>query len=189
MKNSISLMVERARGGDEQACAQLIMHKRSDILSLATKIMGNKHDGEDAAQEVSLIIRAQIKSLKSSDSFDSWVSRITYRVCFALKKKSKVSFSDITNEYDNHSLTEWRVDMLPLNSVIDDENKMIVDEYLDVLNEKQKHCVELFYYEGHSYAEISNLLGISKKELANVLDRARKKLRTLMDKERVYSAA
>ena len=61
-----------------------------------------------------------------------------------------------------------------------DELKKILVEALDLLTEKERKVIVLYYYEELTLKEISNILGVSESRISQLHTRALQKMRGKM---------
>ena len=57
------------------------------------------------------------------------------------------------------------------------ERRTILEEVLGTLKPDQRKCLELHYLDGHTHAEIANLLGLPQDTVSSILRRAKEKLK------------
>ncbi|MFN8481194.1 MAG: RNA polymerase sigma factor [Kouleothrix sp.] len=62
---------------------------KNEYLATAYRLMGNRQDAEDQAQEVFLKIYRGIRQLEDPGMFTLWVYRITTNTCFDALSKQK----------------------------------------------------------------------------------------------------
>ena len=74
---------------DTQAFEQLVALYKDRVFATAYRLMGNRQDAEDQAQEVFLKVYRGIKSLDDAATLTSWIYRITTNTCFDALNKQK----------------------------------------------------------------------------------------------------
>lgn len=182
MENRKTLrLVKKAMRGNDKAFFELMKVKQKDLLYIAIRIMRNKQDGEDAAQEAALVIRDKIQSLRSPEAFTVWMYKIVHTACMNMKRNMKLSTVDIDELDSQDFLQEDRQEFLPVEYALDKELRDEVLVALDQLPEKQRTCILLFYYEGLKYHEIAEVLETNVQDVANSLGRGKKKLKELLE--------
>lgn len=121
-------------------------------------------DSEDIFQNVFLKYALNDTVFETREHEKAWLIRVTVNACKDLLKsffKSKTVPLDVLNE----------------QTVDFEENSRFVLETVLSLPEKYKDAVYLYYYEGYSAVEISNILGKSVNTVYTWLSRAKKMLR------------
>ena len=73
--------VEQARHGERQAFNRLVLRYQNMIVSLCTHLIGNKNDGEDAAQDAFVKAYLQLGSFRGDAQFSTWLYAIAVNVC------------------------------------------------------------------------------------------------------------
>ena len=85
--------------------------------------------------------------------------------------------SDVSQDYSRH--TTARFDS-PEESVEKEELTKVLGEALELLTEKEKKVVTLYYYEDLTLKEISNILEVSESRVSQLHTRALQKMKTKM---------
>ena len=82
--------IARAARGDANAFETLMSAYEKKIYALCLRMMGNPHDGEDAAQEAMLRIWRTIGQYRFESAFSTWVYRVTASCCMdAIRKRQR----------------------------------------------------------------------------------------------------
>lgn len=167
-------ILQAAIDGDANAFASLCRHKAQDVFFMASKILQNKEDAEDAAQEAFLYMQQHIGELQGPAQFPGWMYRVVIAACQNSKwRKTKIPVDPIES-FEGEKFTEEREEFLPIAYA---ENREKQDELLRVIHHLPYRCrmaVLLYYYEGFSYREIAQSLSVKKKDVDNALVKAKK---------------
>lgn len=156
------------RGDD---VAEYAVSKYADmVLRIAAHNLKNRPDAEDAMQEVFLrLIRSNGETFENEEHLKNWLIRVTVNVC------------------KNHWKSAWVQKNLPLDdSQISDAAASFPAETIELLEalwslrRKQRNIIYLYYYEGYTVPEISNMMGLKTKTVYTQLDRARKQLKGIL---------
>ena len=83
--------------------------------------------------------------------------------------------SDVSQDYSRH--TTARFDG-PEESIEKEELTKVLGEALELLTEKEKKVVTLYYYEDLTLKEISNILEVSESRVSQLHTRALQKIKT-----------
>lgn len=171
-------LIRRARRGEKNAFCELVNLKGRSIVYLATNLMGNRSDGEDAAQEAVIALARNIGKLKKAELFDAWMYRIIFNVCMdAKRKRAKMAESSAELEDVAALVPEKSKEVLPEEMLHDAETREDIMAAINELPERYRLFVLLHYYEEMSYAEIASAMQVSEQVVANTLNRARQKMR------------
>lgn len=180
-KNSFSmeskLLVERCEKGNRQSQRELFNQYKSSVYSIIGNTLGPKFDFDDIVQQVFIKIFRSLKNFKGLSSLDTWIYRITVKVCIdQLRKKYRkrqiktVSDSDALEFYKDESIKD------PLDEKAENELKEEIYRALDRLNREKRLVVTMFEMEGFSLQEISNILNKPVGTVKSRLFHGRKEL-------------
>src|SRR5919202_1927789 len=86
MKPSV---IAAAQWGDKQAFAQIVAEFQTPIYNLAFRMLGNRTDAEDAAQETFLRAYAQMKTFDPSQNLATWLLSIASHYCIDRLRRRK----------------------------------------------------------------------------------------------------
>ena len=80
-------LAERAANGDLKAFDELMVRTERRVVSIAWRMLGNRDDARDAAQEVYLRVYRALGRYRPDEPFMAWVYRITVNVCYDAGRK------------------------------------------------------------------------------------------------------
>jgi RNA polymerase sigma-70 factor (ECF subfamily) len=165
----------RASGGDIQAFEQVYKASSSFVYNVAYRVVNNREDALEVAQEVFLIIHDKLRGFRFESSFKTWVYRITanYAINFA-KKNSRAKTVPFEESFGEGAvLSDARTQM-------DQEyQNQLVENLLAQLKPDQRACVVLRDIQGLSYEQIAQSLNININTVRSRLKRSREKLLSL----------
>lgn len=76
-------LVDQTLGGDLGAFEILVDRYRSQIFSLAYRLIGDKGEAEDMAQETFLKVYRNLNKFKPQLSFSTWLYKIATNICLS----------------------------------------------------------------------------------------------------------
>lgn len=151
--------------------AESIIEEYADMVyRIAYVQMKNKADAEDVFQEVFLRLVKNVDKLKGPDHVKPWLIRVTINCC---KTQFNSGWKRKTTVMENYDFVEKAV-----TEETFDQAEDLLDICFEYLNKPQITVIHLFYFEGYSIREISQLLGQSESAVKTRLSRARDLLRT-----------
>jgi RNA polymerase sigma-70 factor (ECF subfamily) len=165
--------IERLQQGDLHAFTILVDKYKNMVFTIALKIIGNKYDAEDVAQESFVKAYQQIHSFKKESKFSTWLYTITYRTALYHLRKNKIDTQPITNA-DNESFTSQSSSQI--EQLKEKEQKQYVMQAINKLPKTEALLITLFYINENTIEEINEISGLSKVNIKVKLFRARKKL-------------
>ncbi len=134
------------------------------IFRLAFTYVKNTADAEDISQDVFVSLIKRNEGFDSDEHEKAWLIRVTI------------------NKAKNHLKSAWvrkTVQMDESLSYTEKEDGTVLEEVL-ALPEKYRTPIHLFYYEGYSINEISQILGKSTGTVGTWLSRGRELLKSKM---------
>jgi|UniRef100_A0A7V3VUK8 RNA polymerase sigma-70 factor (ECF subfamily) len=146
MNDDLSL-VERYKNGDEKAFDELFERYKEAIYSVCYRFVRNEEDARDLTQDTFIKIYRNIKSFNGKSKFFTWIYRIAVNTCISFRRKSR------NEEEFNNSISKEPERNIPLKKAIDDA--------LSKLPSRQRMTFILRHYEGYTFEEISEIMGIS----------------------------
>jgi RNA polymerase sigma-70 factor (ECF subfamily) len=172
-------LIERALNGCEEGARRLIDAHKDRLFAFVGRIIRDHHDVEEICQEAFLRAFANLQTFSAEYRFSTWLFTIGYRLCLNhLRRKQAV-----TGEMEFSTLASVQAD--GPDEVAGSEEaarlRSLVWEAVDELNPTQKAAVLLFYREGRSCQEISEVLNMPTATVKSHLHRARQRLREKLE--------
>ena len=161
--------------GNRDNFKQYLLPHAGVIYRAALRLCKTSHGAEDLVQETYYLALKKFDQLKDRDKSKNWLFAILRNVFLKDIEKKKnqieVEFDSVCYFLRNRTHLE--------NEILEDELKKTVRSALDKLDEKLREPIRLFYFEGHSYQDISSSLKIP---IGTVMSRiARAKVRMKRD--------
>ncbi len=176
-----------AQRGDKDALEELIVTYQQPVFSLCYRMLQERTEAEDAAQEAMVKAVMKLHSYDADRPFKPWVLRIASNECIdrIRRRKDAVSLDGMGED----GAWEWQAGNSPNpeSSFMKHEEQAFVNALLDNLAPLDKLIVTLFYWDGLAYTEISEVTGVSVSAIKSRLFRARRELAELLVKEGTYA--
>ncbi|MEP7264522.1 MAG: sigma-70 family RNA polymerase sigma factor [Bacteroidota bacterium] len=170
--------LEKIRAGNVQAYSFLVNKHKSLAFTLALRMVRNREDAEEIAQDAFLKAYHALPEFKGDSKFSTWLFRIVYNNSInKLRKNVKATVAiDEQAEYDlNFAEMEEELKILHAK-----ERRLYVKEAIDTLDEEEGVIITLFYIEELPSATISEITGLTDANIRVKLHRARKKLQLIL---------
>ena len=174
MQNISAEVIARASQGDMASFEELYKATASFVYNVALRVVNNRQDAEEVAQEVFLAVYRKLKDFRFEASFKTWVYRITVNRAINFSKKNSrmkmrtVEYDDRRSRKEVYNDVEEHIDK--------EERQQAVGELLATVNPVQRACVVLRDIQGLSYQEIAQALKININTVRSRLKRAREKM-------------
>jgi RNA polymerase sigma-70 factor, ECF subfamily len=164
-------LVNQISLGDPNAFGELVKKYDKAVFLYALKILNNNvQDAEDVAIDSWTKVYFNISTYDHKRSFVTWVYRITHNVAVDLiRKKAKTYTSNIEN-YEKK---------LSIVNTIEDNYEFVVQQILARLRPDDRTLLVLFFVEGRSIKEISQMMSILPKLTSLKLFRAKTRARDI----------
>ena len=160
--------MEVVKGPDnirEEELLRLMAQYKNDLMRMALTFLKDEALAEDAVQETFFKAYHALPAFRGDSREKTWLMRIAINVCRNIRRDAWFRFVDrrITPEH------------LPLQSA-SPEDRALVETVMN-LPYRHREVVLLYYYQGMSLREISEVLGIAASTISTRLKKAREKLR------------
>ena len=172
---------EKGKKWDELAGQLLVESNYARVYKMAFSITRDAELSKDIAQEVFYRAFLRIDTLKDRSKFGSWILSITANVTKDMLKQKILNRNKTVPLYGGDG--NMRADLLNLR---DDntpeklyENMEEIQEVLkciDGLDIEDRLIIYLKYFEGFSYAQIAEQMGLKENTLRTKVMRAKKKI-------------
>lgn len=194
-------LVERARGGDEEAFAALVRRYTPMLVRLARMYVPTDALAEDVVQETWVAVVRGLERFEGRSSFKTWLFRILVNRAKTrgVREHRSIPFASVGGGLDpeqdegptvdpsrftsegawTSAPPDWHDD--PELSLESDEALRITREAIDQLPERQKIVITLRDLEGLSSDEVRNVLDLSETNQRVLLHRARTKVRQALE--------
>lgn len=153
--------------------ARRVQDAREKYYRMAYCYVKNADDALDIVSEAVCKGLRELRSLRQPEYFDTWMTRIVINAALDwLRKNSRCS-----------NVEDAVLETIPVDEgVLRPEDTMDLYAALGTLSERDKTCVVLRYFEDHSFADISGILGEPEPSVKSRLYRALKKMRAHLEK-------
>ena len=168
-------VVQKASAGDLVAFEALYRLSAGFVYNVALRIVSNREDAQEVAQEVFMIIHQKLKMFRYESSFKTWLYRIT--------ANTAINFAKVRSRQKSVPIDE---ELLPAPAEGNEPDPQGLDRYigqlLNAVNPEQRACVVMRNIEGLSYKQIAEALNININTVRTRLKRAREKMLSLRKK-------
>jgi RNA polymerase sigma-70 factor (ECF subfamily) len=171
-------LLARVASGDQAAVRRLVMAKLPRLIALGVRLLGDRGDAEEIAQEAFIRLWAVAPRWQAGRAkVDTWLHGVALNLCRDRLRRRREIVTDSPPD---------RPDPAPLADV-----QMLAAERADGiaaaiarLPERQREAIVLQYYQGVGNIAAADLMGVSVEALESLLGRARRTLRAALVEDR-----
>lgn len=155
------------------------------LLGVCMKYLKDENEAQDAVQQVFIKVIQEVHKYRI-DYFKSWLYMVAKNHCLtSLRDKRRTIPEALT---DNHTFT------LPDDvdndiALTEQVSTEMLATALEQLSEEQKQCVNLFYLQKRSYAEISSATGFTLKQVKSYIQNGKRNLKMIIEKKLTQSVS
>jgi RNA polymerase sigma-70 factor, ECF subfamily len=188
--------VRLSKSGDRRAFEELVYRYQDMIFSLCVRMLGNRADGEDAAQETFVKAYEAMQGFKGDAAFSTWLYRIAVNVCKNITSSFWTGLSRKAIRLDKPVEDEEGGSQdrdLPSNGLTPDQvlerrrSAKNVRAAIAKLPEKHREIIVLADIQELSNEEIRVITGLNEGTIKSRLNRGREALKRLLEKRELNS--
>jgi RNA polymerase sigma-70 factor (ECF subfamily) len=170
--DDLESLIRSAKDGDEQSMTRLITIHKALIFTVALRMTNDHEASKDITQETFIKVFMNIRKVKSAEHFKPWVCTIARNLVRdyfrKVKRNRTISFENIK---DFHGQSNIEVS----------KRRLIIQDALARLTEKDRMLLTLAYYQGMSHGEIAQVMKMDASNVKISIHRARKRLRRKLE--------
>ena len=177
------LLLRRACKGDVQAFEELMQSHESRIYAIALRMMGNREDAQDCAQEAMVRIYRAMGSFKGQSALATWIYRITMNTCLdELRRRKARKVTSLDSLVDN-GWSPTDTGDTPEEHGLRVEKQNALNQAIQSLPDDMSAEIILRDVKGYSYDEIASILDANVGTIKSRISRGREKLREILSKQ------
>ena len=149
------------------------------------RLLKNHVESIDIVSNVFMKVYVNFQSYNISEPFSPWIYRIAHNesVNF-IKKKRALPFSWFDTDTLFPSFLDTKETYIESN--FDKEHmKKVIEKSMELVREKDREILQLFYFEDLSYEEMSTVLMIPKNTVGVRLNRAKTRIADILKKQNI----
>ena len=177
------LLLRRACKGDVQAFEELMQSHESRIYAIVLRMMGNREDAQDCAQEAMVRIYRAMGSFKGQSALATWIYRITMNSCLdELRRRKARKVTSLDSLVDN-GWSPTDTGDTPEEHGLRVEKQNALNQAIQSLPDDMRAAIILRDVKGYSYDEIASILDANVGTIKSRISRGREKLREILSKQ------
>ena len=168
-------LVRLARRGDTAAFDQLVVHHQRVVFNIAYRMTGNRQEAEDVAQETFVKAYQALDRFDPQRPFAPWLYRIATNTALNWIKRRRPEM-----ELSEGVLLTDPSAPGPEAQAIAADTSARLRAAIATLPPNYRAAIELRHFQGLSYQEMSESLGVPLSDVKSWLFRARRRLRKML---------
>jgi RNA polymerase sigma factor (sigma-70 family) len=170
-------IIDSITRGNVSDFSLLVDRYKDRAYSLLKRLLKNELDAEEALQDSFLKVYNSLKNFRRESQFSTWLYKIVYNTALAIISSKKRKFEqNMSSIDDNFELGNYDNEIY---SQTDNPTQFIL-KMVDKLPVRGALVVILFYMDGLSLNEISQVMGTSLVNTKVLLYRSRNALKNLL---------
>lgn len=177
-------LLRRLRDRDERAFRELVQVHRDKVYNITFRMLGNRAEAEDVAQEVFISVFKTIDQFREESKFSTWLYRVAVNHC-----KNRIKYLARRHDRDRDELDETTqgsgvngtiggpLPSSPSDALQSAQMEKVLQEAIASLEDDQRIVVVLRDVEDLSIEEICEITGLPDGTVKSRLHRARLVLR------------
>lgn len=172
------------KDGDLEAWEELFFLFYKDLYGYGLKLSAQPEMTKDCIHELFVELWDRRDHLSEATSVKAYLLASLRRKILRKKKKNRKSSGDIENiEEEVSNKIQFSPEDIIIQRESHKEELETLYEALEYLPDRQKEVLYLRYFNGMSYDEIENILGINYQSIRNHVYRATKRLKSIIDED------
>lgn len=161
-----------------------ILYKRYShlVLGLCFKYLKDEDDAKDAVMQIFEKLMADL--LKHDvEYFKSWLYTFSKNHCLMVIRSWQQKLrkeGDLKNHADSFMETE-QLSHLNIESNEKEKQYINLEQAIETLKPDQRKCIELFYLQEKSYAEVADLTGFTMNEVKSFIQNGKRNLKLKLE--------
>ncbi len=171
-------LINSILSGDNTAFTTLVQKYQKSVHTIAWQRVKDYHIAEEIAQDVFLQVYDKLSTLKDLNKFARWLYVITKRRCTNWLQREKTDMQSL-EDIDGFTLVQSAYEHYVAEQCKTAESehlREVVNSLLDILPERERTVITLYYLGEMTTEEISEFLDVSVNTITSRLRRARLRL-------------
>ncbi len=181
-------LVRAALGGSERAFRMLVERYERGVLSLVSRMLGNREDAEDVAQETFVKAFSRLDTFNPSYKFSNWLFKIAHNTALDVLRRRGADrvIAGTPGLEDSDPVSSVADERSPAPDELAERAELHQDlEWaLARLRPEFRSVIVLRHVEGRSYEDIAEILSLPLGTVKTFLYRARRELAVLLEQHR-----
>lgn len=164
-----TVLIDKILAGEASLYAALVDKYKSYAFTIAMKILENRAEAEEAAQDGFIKAYQYLKSFNRQAKFSTWLYRIVFNTAISYKRKTKITFQSIENsiiEYSEQADHQRE----------QEDKEVFISQAMANLNETDRLALQLYYIKEFTMEEVAAMMNQNLNTIKVRIHRARLRL-------------
>ena len=163
--------IVEAKKGDPVAFERIVILHERMVLRTAQRLLTDKEDAKDAAQEVFLRLHKTLGQFREGKELVPWLYRITVNICLDTKRRKRpnVALDQVPETFDRSAGPE--------DALANAQDRALIRAALAELPSRERAAIVLRDLEGCTTSEVAEILGSSETTVRSQISTGRTKIR------------
>lgn len=172
------IYIDKVLAGDSSAFAVLVERHKDNVFNICVKILGNRQEAEEVAQDTFLKVFDKLHTFKKDAKFATWLFRIAYNRSISQQRKNKSKHVDLEAYYiETYTEDAW---INQVNLETKEERERMLKTAIAKLGSEQQLLLQLYYDKDLSVSDVAKITHLTESNVKVKIHRARQKLFLLM---------
>ena len=153
--------------------AVLIERYAPQIAAICWSFFKDQEQMADVSQQLFITLSEKLMKMEVHKNFRSWLCTLVKNQLIDFTRRRQLHHTYINQAIEKPTFEKIQLDF---------DQKTLVKEALNLLNERQRTCVELHYFQHLSYREVAKEMNLSFDQVRGVMGRSINKLRKHLGK-------
>ncbi len=171
---------------DNAALAELFERYSYLVFCVCLKYLKAEEDSKDAVMEIFQKLTAELKKHKI-DNFKGWLFTVTKNYCLMTIRSKEKKFIRLSEFEENDGIFVEYPGWEHLYSDINKEElqNSNLEAAVNQLNEAQRVCIQLFYFEEKTYRKIAEATGFEVKRVKSYIQNGKRNLKNILCRQKI----
>ena len=158
----------------------LLAAYQDKVYNQAFRMMGNREEAEEATQDVFLRIHRSLDEFRGESKLSSWIFRITANVCISRLRRKQLKIVSLDEPVA--SVDKTAAEVIP-DDQPDPGRQYESQEMAETVRDQVRRlppdwaqAISLHHFQGMSYEEVAEAMGIPRATVATYILRGRRQL-------------
>ncbi|NUM37175.1 MAG: RNA polymerase sigma factor [Candidatus Brocadiae bacterium] len=144
-------LIQAFLDGNKESIGILVERYQRQLYFLCLRILQDHEDSLELVQKTFIQVMEKLYTLQNHNSFKTWLYRIALNLCHNFLRE-KQNYNKALSHLSLESSGSFN------DPVIQEEQSLLLKEFLEELTEKQRNAILLRIYHNLSYQEIAEIM-------------------------------